>query len=152
MTCTTSRECTSPQQKMAKQSHSELNRSDQCSSLVPLQERTRLRETSTRVQGEALQLREEREALQVAVEVSRRETAEARALWEMEIKSRASVSLRVCGDTFTAYPLPLSPLSSHSLPLCAQVLDLEKSHQQSAPTIETVSTLSTYSHCLDIRP
>ena len=50
----------------------------------------------TRVQGEVIQLREEREALQVAVQVSQRETAEARGLWETEIKSRASMSLRVC--------------------------------------------------------
>jgi hypothetical protein len=64
----------------------------------------------TRVQGEVLQLREEREALQVAVQVSQRETAEARGLWEMEVKSRASVSLRV--------------------------LELEKSHQEVAPTVE----------------
>ena len=49
----------------------------------------------TRVQGEAIQLREEREALQVALQVSQRETAEARGLWETEIKSRASMSLRV---------------------------------------------------------
>lgn len=59
------------------------------------QERMRLQEAMTRVQREVLQLREERETLQVAVQVSQREAAEARGLWETEIKSRASTSLRV---------------------------------------------------------
>lgn len=66
----------------------------------------------SRIKGEAIKLQEEREALQVAVQLSQREAAEARGLWETEIKSRASMSIRL--------------------------LQLEKSQQEIAPTIETV--------------
>ena len=65
------------------------------SSPPPPQERTRLQETASRIQGEAIKLRDEKEAMQVALQLAQREAAEARGLWETELRSRASVSLRV---------------------------------------------------------
>ena len=54
-----------------------------------------------------MQLRDEKEAVQVSLQLCQREATEARGLWETEIRSRASMSLRVS-------PPPPLPLSSSS--------------------------------------
>jgi hypothetical protein len=61
-----------------------------------------------------MQLRDEKGAMQVSLQLSQREATEARGLWETEIRSRASISLRL--------------------------MELEKSQQEANPTIEAVSS------------
>ena len=56
-----------------------------------------------------MQLRDEKGAMQVSLQLSQREATEARGLWETEIRSRASISLRV------SPPLPRSSSSESHL-------------------------------------
>ena len=62
------------------------------------QERNRLRETVSSLRGEVLQLQTELEAGQAALQLAQRETQDARGLWEMELKSRATLGLKVKRD------------------------------------------------------
>ena len=57
-----------------------------------------------------MQLRDEKGAMQVSLQLSQREATEARGLWETEIRSRASISLRVSPPPLSLF-LRISPFS-----------------------------------------
>ena len=86
-----------------------------------------------------MQFRDEKEAVQVALQLSQREAAEARGLWETEIRSRASMSLRVS-------PLFLTNNSASHMPVtwpehAPAALVLVRESPPTLPVVETPKPL-----------